>query len=440
MDAGWLNVCLLVAITITAQPAAAAIRVNPEGVNVNAQGATSAFLTFGGLDGYVPAEALWCGDLLPSPDGTVRCDPSTIYGMLPARYDRSRLATNALTDIMSIPPSVARRAYAAAAAGRSAEFFYVRRFTKAGAPDQYVRVTCRLTAGGARVPLSLTDVRLAFATDTPVLTIRAGDPVPPVSATIAYTGTGPLRGRWEIVLPGQDPPTQDDLLTEATLPVDLRGTQHRYAEIDRFNVFLAPTGRYELAGPDPARLPTGVSGQYLILLRIEASDDKDADSDLAAVGVGPGVVHSGAVAGFAMPTLRYVVGQDDRAADSGGTAAATAAAAAIADDVLSPADGARLRPDQPMDLHWPSTPTAAYYRVELTVASSQGSSAADAIHRAFVPAGVTTYRLPPFVFEKSAGREVMWRVVAVDADSRERQIFGMRRITTAADAPPSRQP
>jgi hypothetical protein len=93
-----------------------------------------------------------------------------------------------------------------------------------------------------------------------------------------------------------------------------------------------------------------------------------------------------------------------------------------------------------MDLHWPSTPTAAYYRVELTVASSQGSSAADAIHRAFVPAGVTTYRLPPFVFEKSAGREVMWRVVAVDADSRERQIFGMRRITTAADAPPSRQP
>jgi hypothetical protein len=296
----------------------------------------------------------------------------------------------------------------------------VRRFTKVGAPDQYVRVTCRLTAGGARVPLSLTDVRLAFATGTPVLTIKAGEPVPSVSATITYTGTGPLRGRWEIVLPGQELPTQTDLLTEATLPVDQRGSQHRYAEIDRFDVFLAPTGRYVLAGPNPARLPTGVSGQYRLLLRIEVSDDKDADSDLAAVGAGPGVVHAGAVAGFAMPTLRYVVSQDDRVG--------TDDVAEPAEGVLAPVDGARLRPDQAMDLRWPPTPLAAYYRVELTING-------DAIHRAFVPAGVTTYRLPPFVFEKSAGREVIWRVVAVDVDSRARQIWGMRRLTTAADAP-----
>jgi hypothetical protein len=430
-SAGTLVAMTLVAVT--SSPASAAIRVNPEGVNVNAQGATSVFLTFGGLDGYVPAEALWCGDLLAVGDGTVRCDPSTIYGMLPARYDRSRLATNALTDIMSIPPSVARRAYVAAAAGRSAEFFYVRRFTKVGAPDQYVRVTCRLTAGGARVPLSLTDVRLAFATDTPVLSIAAGDPVPPVTATIAYTGTGPLRGRWEVVLPGQEPPTQDDLLTEATLPADLRGTQHRYAEIDRFDVFLAPTGRYVLAGPDPARLPTGVGGQYLLLLRIEASDDKEADSDLSAVGAGSGVVHAGAVAGFAMPTLRYIVGQDERANSSASIAVADDAANEAIATALGPPDGARLQPDQPLDLHWPARPGAAFYRVELIVNG-------DAIHRAFVPAGVTVYRLPPFVFEKAAGHDVMWRVVTVDADVRERQVWGPRRLTTAAAPAAPRQP
>ena len=34
------------------------------------------------------------------------------------------------TDIMSIPPNVARRAYDAAAAGATSTFFYVRRFTK----------------------------------------------------------------------------------------------------------------------------------------------------------------------------------------------------------------------------------------------------------------------------------------------------------------------
>ena len=56
-------------------------------------------------------------------------------------------------------------------------------------------------------------------------------------------------------------------------------------------------GRYTLAGPDPAKLPTGAEGQYLILLRVETSDDKEADSDLSAVGVGPGVVHAGGVAG-----------------------------------------------------------------------------------------------------------------------------------------------
>lgn len=49
-------------------------------------------------------------------------------------------------------------------------------------------------------------------------------------------------------------------------------------------------------------------GQYLVLLRIEATDDKEGDANLAAVGVGPGVVHSGAVAGFPIPPLRYFAG------------------------------------------------------------------------------------------------------------------------------------
>jgi hypothetical protein len=447
-------VCVLVMAAVVATPAAAAIRVNPEGVNVNAQGATSVFVTFGGLDGYTPAEAEWCGALVSLPDGTARCDPATIYGLLPARYDRSRIgATNAMTDIMSIPPSVARRAYQAAAAGRSAEFFYVRRFVKAGAPDQFVHVTCRLTGGGARVPLSLVDVRLAFATDTPVLFVRTGDVAPPVTASIEYTGTGPLRGRWEVVLPGQNPPTPDDLLTEATLPLDLRGTQHRYAEIERFDVFLAPTGRYTLAGPDPARLPTGVSGQYLLLLRIEASDDKEADSDLSAIGAGNGIVHAGAVAGFPMPTLRYIVGDTavmvpsvtDAPLTSTRTLTPSAATASVSpghehpnDPGLSPPDGAALRTDPPIDLRWPRIAAAAYYRVELTAGSS--SSSGDIIHRAVLPADAISYRLPPFVLEKAAGRDVIWRVIVVDAEGHEREPWNARRLAPAAGAATTTSP
>ena len=45
---------------------------------------------------------------------------------------------------------MARKAYQAAAAGEDSEFFYVRRFeSAAGAPDQFVAVTMRLTGNGA---------------------------------------------------------------------------------------------------------------------------------------------------------------------------------------------------------------------------------------------------------------------------------------------------
>ena len=407
--------CALIGVTILAGDASAQIRVNPTGVNVNGQGATTTFLTFGRLQGYVAAEAVWCGDLLPASAGVgPRCDPATIYGSLPARYDRSQLSGNdAFTDIMSIPPSVARRAYQAAAAGKDAEFFYVRRFTNpAGGSDQYVAVTCRLTGGGARVPLSLTDVQLAFDVETPILQVQTGATLPKVSARIAYTGTGRLKGRWEIVLPGQELPTSDDLLTEATLPVEQRGTQRRFAEIDRFNVFLEPTGRYTLPGPQPSRLPTGSNGQYLLLLRVEASDDKEGDSDLSTIGAGTGVVHSGAVAGFPMPVLRYVVG-------SGGSEQSSAATTGAGEQ--SSTDGSVVRADAPVDLGWLPVANAQYSRVEVEVDGKL-------IHQAFVAAATTTYRLPPFVVAKAVGRELAWRVVAIDAAGHDGSTTAWRRL------------
>jgi hypothetical protein len=290
----------------------AQIRVNPTGVNVNTQGATTVFLTYGGLRGQVAVEAFWCGSLISAaPARGLRCNPATLFGRLPIRYDQSRAAGTLLNDVMSIPASVARRAYQDAARGSTSSFYYVRRFVSAsGAADEYVAVTCRLSGGGARVPLALTDVDVNFDTRAPVLFVERDGTVVPLEADIAYNGTGRLRGRWEVVLPGDEQPTADDLLTEATLPPEKRGTQRRYTELQRFNVFLPPTGHVVLPGPDITRIPTTVEGTYLILLRVEAADDKEADSDRSAAtaGAGSGVVHSGAVAGFPMPALRYVVG------------------------------------------------------------------------------------------------------------------------------------
>src|SRR4029453_3020494 len=215
---------ITVAWLLIAAPALAQeIKVSPKGVNVNSQGATTVFLTFGGLGSHRPAEATWCGALIPAaPDLGLRCAPETIYGALPTRYDQSRRSGNgALTDIMSIPASVARRAYQAAAAGEESRFFYVRRFVStSGGPDQFIDVTCRLTGGGARVPFALTDVKLSFAGEALIPFVDPGAGPPPLKAEISYNGTGRLKGRWEVVQPGDAPPEARDLLTEASLPLE----------------------------------------------------------------------------------------------------------------------------------------------------------------------------------------------------------------------------
>lgn len=383
-------------------PLAAQIERNPTGVNVNAAGPTTVFITFGNLDGYVPVEALWCGELVPaSPDVGEKCDPSTIFGALPIRFDRSRFSgQDAFSDIMSIPASVARRAYQAAEAGADSRFFYVRRFADPSGlgPDQYVTVTCRMSAGGARTPLALLDVQVRFGGDDPVLAVRAGDPPPPLEAHIAYNGTGRLVGRWEVVLPGEEPPTLDDLLTEGTLPAELRGTQRRFTELERFNVFLPPTGEVVLPGPDPATLPVDVDGLYQVLLRIEASDDKEGDVDLAAVGAGPGILATGAVAGFPMPVLRYFVG-DAGAAAVGGTSLR----------LLDPAADAHLE-GRPLVFSWSQVAAAVLYRLEVRDAGGQG------VLKAVLQAGVASYAAPPFLVAEHAGGRLEWRVQALDAD------------------------
>jgi hypothetical protein len=388
---------------LLAAPALAQVRVNPTGVNVNMNGATTAFLTFGGLGSYRPIEAEWCGELTnAAPDAGLKCDPSTVFGRLPLRLDQSRLSgTNAFTDIMSIPPSVARRAYQAAESGQTSSFFYVRRFrSAAGGPDQYVAVTCRLAGGGARVPFSLVDVAVKFNVETPILFIKPGQLAAPLSARILYNGTGRLKGRWEIVFPGEESPSERDLLTEATLPIEERGTQRRYAELSRFNVFLPPTGEYVLKGPDVDRLPTTTEGMYLVLLRIEASDDKEADSNLSAVGAGDGVVHAGAVAGFPLPPLRYVVGSGS--SELSETSRSTQLRA------LRPLADAAIAAEAPLDFTWTEgAMRAAFFRVEVR------NKAGEEIVSAVIPRGPGLYRAPTWLMEK-AGSEWSWRVVALD--------------------------
>ncbi len=391
-------------IAARAESLSAQVRVNPTGVSVNAMNPTTVFLTFGGVQAHLrPADAFWCGELTSAaPDLGNRCNPGTIYGQLPARYDLSRVSgVTGFTDIMSIPASVSRRAYQDAVKGAVSSFFYVRRFVNLnGGPDEFVAVTCRLTGGMARTPFSLTDVRVSFSGDDDVQFVRAGDVPPTFAAHIAHNGTGRLVGRWEVVMPGEEQPTADDLLTEASLPLEARGQQRRYAQVERFNIFVPPSGQVVLKGPDPARLPTSAEGAYLVLLRIEASDDRESDSDLGGSGAGAGLVHSAAVAGFPMPVLRYVVMGDGSPTTRNGRSRLA---------LLGPASGANARADSSFRVSWSGESAAAVYRVELQ------SVAGLRVLSALVPAPTLYYEVPALVWQRSNGGTIRWRVTALDA-------------------------
>ncbi len=345
-----------------------------------------------------PAEATWCGELIPAaPDLGLKCDPATIFGSLPVRYNLSQSSGNpGFTDVMSIPPSVARRAYQAAADGADSRFFYVRRFANiSGGPDEYVIVTCRLASGGARTPFALTDAQLMFEPDLPIVFVRPRTLTPKIKANILYNGTGRLKGRWEVVAPGEELPSDFDLLAEGSLPFEQRGNQRRYTQLSRFNVFLPPVGRFTLDGPDPARLPRNIEGPYLILLRIEASDDKEGDSDLSAVGVGPGIVHSGALAGFALPPLRYFVGASE-----------SHVATPIA--LIAPAEGATINSGQSPLFTWVENQPGAFVRLEITDRNEKP------LLNSLLAVGAMYYRAPSWLRAKAIDGLLRWRVVMFD--------------------------
>lgn len=402
------TVAILLSRTAAAQ-ATGGIRVTPSTVSVSSQGPTTSILTFSGLGNYSPAEGLWCARLIAR-----RCDPASIYGQAPpapggsisSRVDSTAGGpSRVFMDVMTVPASVAQRAYEAALGGGSSAFFYVRRFvaTAPASPlgpsgallEQYVVVTCLLGASGASAPFALTNVRLHALSETPVIFVKRGDRPPQLYAEIEYTGTGSLRGRWEIVSPGEQQPSAADLLTEASLPIGQRGFQRRYRELERFNVLLQPTGRYTLRGPAPEQLPTSIDGSYRILLRVEVSED--AVSDRRVNGI---VTHNGAAAAFPMPTLRYLVtGASSRSASAGRSVR-----------LRLPLADALVPPDSALTLSWLDDQSARRYRVEME-RIADGTNVLTAI----VGQGAGLYEVPPFVLAAVPGGKVRWRVFSLDA-------------------------
>lgn len=399
--------------------------VHPTGVNVRTNGPTTVFLTFQGVSEQTADEAFWCGDITVAANQVVNfdpCVPGTFFGRLPTRFDRSRFSgsissqptdtptdsgvpspqTTAsgsnLTDVMTIPASVARRAYQAAKNGSPSSFFYIRKFSGNG-PDQYIAVTCRLAGGGARVPLALLHVTPYFETASgrqPVHLIAQNGKPPKVGATLYYNGSGRLKGRWEIVQPGDPLPSELDLLPEASLPQEERSRQQRYTVLQRFDVFMPATGRIDLPGPSPSKIPLQVIGPYQILLRIEATRDKEGDSD-----TGDGIVHSGGLAGFSMPPLRYYVADETAVSAALGTTPSSATL-----NLISPSSSRLVDASSALEFTWQETSGATLYQIELR--DDEGTQ-----WRAYVKPGTGFYQSPPW-WQSEPDRRYRWRVIALD--------------------------
>lgn len=388
-------------------PSGLIIDVSPKNVPVNVDRPSSANVryTFGpNVTAVDTVGAFFCSALTtPLPPsgatGTNPCGPGDIIAAYRPPTDQGSVQTSrngpflqSIRETIAIPGPVARAVYLRAReSGGSPVFYFVRQFT----PTVFAVVQLTLAGNMANQPLAMTDVRLAFRkgnAELPLTFVRRNETPPQLDATLYYTGSGMLRGRWEVVAPGDVEPAAEDLVPEASLPFALRGSQRRYQVIDRFQVYLPATGKYVLPGPDPAKLPVANDGQYRVLLRLEAEP---------AIGGDDPLLLNGGAAPFPLPTLRYFVGSIG-GIPGGGTVQAIV--------LERPFNGQTIARDQVPQFRWRDVIGASVYRVEIQQDNGE------VLLSALVRAGVGTYRAPPFVRDRASADRQRWRVTAVDID------------------------
>ena len=316
-----LAIFLAAATLLAATGASAQLTRNPTGVNVATSGVTTLVIRFTDPAGtqYTSSEAIFCSvDPNAGGVGNTSCTGAggTVLGRLPVSLDRGSTGsgTASITDVMTIPASVSRRAVVRARQGNFSDFFYVRKFDPVGGgASVYVSVTCRLTAGTARTPLSLTRVNIYGREpgNPNVWLVRLDDQnilSGIVRADVNYTGTGILEGWWEVRTPSDLPVRDIDRFTPASLSEAERAQQRAFTRVKRFRVNLPLDGNITLDGPRYGDLPHSTAGVYEVLLRIDVARDREALSSIAITGQSTNLF-SGGAAGFPLETLEYRVGK-----------------------------------------------------------------------------------------------------------------------------------
>ena len=363
----------------------------------------------GANDASAGIQSTGTGLLIPVCDLTA---DATNFGIVRAAASHLQVVGGSVTspgagsyENLYVPPSITRLASAQARAGGHPFFYFVREFqTNTGSVYRIIRI--RLMGNSALLPLTFTDVRLAFNPDTQAQTIgffERGQVPASLGATIYYNGTGLLRGRWEVVEPGDPEPQNLELLTEASIPVVQRGQARRYREIGRFNMLLPAGSSIRVPGPDPKRLPTALEGGYQVLLRIEADYSNDPF-------INDPRARAGGIAAFSMPVLRYFVG-----AQAGRTAQMRPIEKQRI-DLIYPIAGRVFWPQELLGFQWQKADKAAIprsYRLEFSRRSAGAPNPGQT--SSFLVRGDQDHYIIPHWLKSRLGKEPMrWRVIALD--------------------------
>ncbi len=359
--------------------------------------------TFSGNTSSVsPGDGLFCLDLivgLPAGNTTTGnpCTNGSQFARHPTvsgAFQSTRVGSfiRSVRETIRVPSAVSRFAREN---GRS-RYYFARQFS----PNQYAVVAIELLGNVANQPISITDMRMYFKQggEQPIVFLKRGDALPTVEAKLVFTGSGWLRGAWEVVQPGDLDPTESDLMTDASLPLSQRGLQRRYTVVGTFQQYLPAIGQVTLTPPDLSRFPVRADGAYRVLLRLFADPAIGADNE--------GRLASGAAA-FALPTARYFVGSF---ASHGTTSTLPSISVSL------PSVNHVFAATEAVSFRWQATRDAAVYLLEAVDATGKLVAAAQ------VPASAvelnTGYSAPaPWRAQATLGAgAVRWRVTAYSRD------------------------
>jgi len=374
--------------------------VLPNISNINQQSGGSVMLNYSGLSANEETrEAFWCGDVSSTGiSSTNPCIPGTLLGRSLQNHSWSYTKQNGVRcnfiEVMNVPPSVTRKAFQQALQGADPDFFYIRRFSDAG-QNSYISVRLKLSSSSINTPLSLNQVKIQFqgkAANNVITFITRGEKLPEFGAQIRYSGQGRLKGRWELVLPGDIQPRPFDLYPAASVPVEQRILQRRYTLLGRFNKQLPSSGTFYLPGPKNNPILSNLNGAYKILLRLE--------SELNPLENNAQIELKGALSGFPLPVLRYYVGSQramQNAQQNQEIGQLT---------LLSPDDESFKKGDA-ITFKWLAFSGSALYQLEVRNADNQLALSAA------IKADDHHYAAPPWLIENS-NTALRWRITALD--------------------------